>query len=290
MVKWSAVAVLGVLLLAGCADGNATEAEVLPEAFNEVVVTSTTGAIRGIIISEAIVPIPDATVTLIATNTTQVTNQDGAFVFSGLEPGSHFLSISKPGYFTMQTSTEVVPGVEDPPIVKVQLTIDIANQPFTELLQWAAFLQCGFSVPMVGSVNPCALADSDNVHEFPFGANRTPDLVQVEAVWEGTQPLGNYLSMGFYDPDSLASNWKSVDGSSPLIVNATAAEITDALTEDADKTIVRVFPGTGPDGTNPVLVLNQRYDIYVTHFYGFVPRAGWSFAVDGPCTTPEECA
>lgn len=128
------------------------------------------------------------------------------------------------------------------------------------------------------------------MHDFEFGGGRIPDYIQVEAVWEGTQPAGNYLSLGFYDPDTAASNWESVDGTSVLILNATAEEVAEALGDDANETTVRLFPGGGPDGTNPTLVLDQRYDIFVTHFYGFVPRVGWSLAVDGACNGPQDCA
>lgn len=288
----AALAVVGVLI-AGCSDPAAVEQDPVeaPIAFENLEVTETKGLIRGLVISETITPIAGAQVDLRLPDgaVTQTSDAQGAFVFNDLEPGDYFLSASKPGYFPVQASATVVAGVDEPPIVKIQLVIDVENQPYTELLQWSGFLQCGAAIPFVGSLNPCALTGSDNVHEFPFGSNRTPDFAQAEAVWTGTQPLGNYLSFGFYDPDSLASNWKSVNTGSPAVVNATAEEIVDAVGEDADKLIVRLFPGTGPDGTNPTVVVEQRYDVYVTYFYGFVPPPGWIFVVDGPCLDGEQC-
>ena len=262
-----------------------------PAAFQELEVAETKGLIRGIVISETITPIAGAQVDLRLQDgdATQATDEQGAFVFNDLEPGDYFLTVSKAGYFTAQASATVVAGVKEPPIVKVQLLIDVVNQPYTELLQWSGFLQCGAAIPFVGSLNPCAFTGSDNVHEFPFGSNRTPEFAQAEAVWTGTQPLGNYLSFGFYDPDSLASNWKSVNTGSPAVVNATKDEIVEALGDDAEQLIVRLFPGTVPDGTNPTVVVEQRYDVYVTYFYGFTPRPGWVFVMDGPCIDAEQC-
>lgn len=288
-----AVAVaLMAILVPGCSQPSSVEEPVAePLAFEDLETSDSKGLIRGIVISETITPIEGATVELRLTEggKTQASDAQGAFVFRDLEPGDYFLTISKAGYFTVQASATVVAGVAEPPIVKVQLLVDVVNQPFTELQQWSGFLQCGAAIPGFGSVNPCAFTGSDNVHEFPFGANRTPDFAQAEAVWTGTQPLGNYLSFGFYDPDSLASNWKSVNTVSPAIVNATKDEIVEAVGEEADKLIVRLFPGTGPDGTNPTVVVEQRYDVYLTYFYGFVPRAGWAFAVDGLCNGPDVC-
>lgn len=287
-----AVALVG-LLLAGCSDPPAAANEPMAEplAFEDLEVTETKGLIRGIVISETITPIAGAKVDLRLADggQTAMSDEQGAFVFNDLEPGDYFLTVSKAGYHEVQASATVVAGVEEPPIVKVQLVIDVVNQPYTELLQWSGFLQCGAAIPFVGSLNPCAFTGSDNVHAFPFGANRTPDHGQAEAVWTGTQPLGNYLSFGFYDPDSLASNWKSVNTASPAVVNATQEEIVEALGEDAEQLIVRLFPGTGPDGTNPTVVVEQRYDVYVTYFYGFVPPQGWIFVMDGACAGPEEC-
>lgn len=287
-----AVAALLAVLFSGCA---AQSPETVPTeelvAFEDLTVSDSKGLIRGIVISETITPIEGATVELrLGTAMQKVSDAQGAFVFTELEPGDYFLTVSKAGYFPVQSSAVVVAGVAEPPIVKVQLLIDAASQPYTELLQWGAFLQCGAAIPMVGSLNPCALTGSDNVHDFPFGSSRIPDFAQAEAVWTGTQPLGNYLSFGFYDPDSLASNWKSVNTGSPAVVNATTEEIVDALDEEAEQLIVRLFPGTGPDGTNPTVVVEQRYDVYVTYFYGFAPRAGWVFAADGYCATPAQCS
>ena len=282
-------------LLAGCSDGGSGKGSSTDPTFDDLDLqaTSSTGIIRGVVVDDAIRPIAGAKVVLGGGESSgeATSTEAGTFGFENLLPGTYFLQVSKPGFFDAQQSTEVVAGVAEPNIVKVLLQVDAANMPFTELLTWTAFLQCGMAVVVVSS-NPCAVADSDNVHDFTFGGGRIPDYIQVEAVWEGTQPAGNYLSMGFYDPNTVdgISNWKSVDGTSPLIVVANQTEVAGALGEDADHTTVRIFPGAGPDGTNPTLVLNQRYDLFVTHFYGFQPREGWSIVADGPCSVPADCA
>lgn len=288
-------------LLAGCSDGGgdpAAEPAQEPDAFQDIDVTATTGAIRGLVITEAIVPIPGATVRLVQGGQEKVTDDDGAFVFTGLEPGTYFLSVSKVGHFTVQTSAEVVAGVENPPIVKVVLVVDEATQPFTEMLQWSGFFACGVGTNAGGGigVNPCAvdaivcgqsgicLLGSSNTHDFPFGTDRVPDLAQAEAVWEGTQALGNDLYLGWHE--SGTADFTGVGGPSPLVLPATKEQIVDAHGENTTSLLARIFPG---DSSPLTVTLQQRFDVFVTYFYGFVPREGWAFVVDGACTSPEQC-
>lgn len=279
-------ALLLTALVAGCADSPGTDgSEDQPAAFNEVEVTDTTGAIRGIVVSEAVVPIPDVVVKL-TDGSNQTTDAEGAFVFNGLEPGDYFLTATKAGYISQQQSATVVAGEKTPPITKVMLPVDQAARPFTEILPWTAFLQCGAYV-VAGSVNPCFLTGSDNVHSFEFGSSgRIPDYVLLEAIWDGTQPLGNNLWIMTLEENRET---REANGPSPLVVNATKQNIIDAHGNDTESIGVRLFPGVASDGT-PTVVTNQRYEIYVTFFYGFTPRPGYSLAVDGPCDVPEKCS
>ena len=306
-----AAVALVALLTAGCAASPATndgqEPAAEPLAFEDLRVEESKGLIRGIVISETITPIEGATVELRLTEggPRQVTDAQGAFVFNGLEPGDYFLTVSKAGYFEVQASASVVPGVAEPPIVKVQLIVDAASQPFTEILQWTGFFACGAGsnlgnppppAPSGVGVNPCAVdaiaceftgvctLGSSNTHTFEFGGGRLPDFGQAEAVWTGTQPLGNALNLGWHDEGT--SDYKSISGESPLILPTTQEEMVAAHDENITSLLVRIFPGNEQELT---VTLQQRFDVYVTYFYGFLPREGWSFVADGPCTTPEEC-
>ena len=296
-----AVSLMVLAAFAGCADegGNpSTQAAPEPPAFNEVEVTDTTGAIRGVVVTEAIVPIEGVLVQLTG-GENRTTDVDGAFVFNGLEPGTYFLTASKVGYFSVQASTEVVAGDKQPPVTKISLAIDQATQPYAELLQWTSFFGCGFGtnvVPGGASVNPCAaealvcdvagvcVMGTDNVHEFPFGEARIPDFAQGEMVWEGTQPLGNDMNLGWHD--SGTADFKSNSGASPLIVPTNKTEILEYKEEDITALTMRVFPGQTQELT---ITLQQRFDVYVSYFYGFEPREGWAFAIDGACEPYTSC-
>lgn len=296
-------ALLLTVLLAGCTSETQTdEPSEAPAAFDDVVVTDSTGAIRGVVVSESIVPIEGALVVL-AGGQNRTTDADGAFVFNGLEAGDYFLTVSKLGYFTVQSSASVVAGQAEPPITKVTLLVDEASRPFAELLQWSGFFGCGFGTnggnnPVTGGagVNPCAadalacdfagvcLLNTANTHTFEFGGGTIPTFAQAEMVWTGSQPLGNALSLGWHD--SGTADFKGIDGESPLVLPTNRTEILEAHEEDITSLLVRVFPGSSQELT---VTLQQRFDVYVTYFYGFEPREGWAFVNDGACLIPEDC-
>jgi hypothetical protein len=291
------VAAFLVALLAGCSSPPADDEEpvfVEPEAFEDLTVTESKGVIRGIVISETIVPIPDAQVELRLDGAkAQLTDAQGAFVFTDLEPGDYFMTVSKAGYFPVQASTTVVAGVAEPPIVKVQLVIDALTQPFTELFHWAGFLECGVmyssnTIPVAYlGFNACGLHDDRFIETFPFGADRMPDFAQAEAVWKGTQPLSNRLSLGYYLGGT--TDWKGTSGESPIVLNATMEEIYDAFEENQTELRMRMFPGMADEPVSVVVVTNQAFDVYLTLFYGFTPRADWRFHLEGNCATPSQC-
>jgi len=233
------------------------------------------------------VPIEGVLVTL-AGGANKTTDAEGAFVFSNLEPGDYFLTASKPGYFPVQASTSVVAGERDPPITKVTLLVDQASQPFAEVLQWSAFLQCGMNAVAI-SLNPCAFTGSDNVHDFEFNG-QVPQYAQAEVVWTGTQPLGNWLSFSIHDPDTSTGSCYRVNSQSPAVLKANQTQITDCYGEDAELLTYKIFPGSQP-GTPPVptVLTNQRYDVYVQYFYGFTPREDYFFHQEGPCEPITVC-
>ena len=290
----AAASLILLVVASGCAgtDGKGQDASKVPDSIQNVQVTDDTGAIRGVVVDQKVTPLKDARVSLRGREESKLTGDDGAFVFTGLPSGDYFLTAEKVGYQAIQSSATVVAGLKEPPVTRMIMTVDNATSPFVELQNWRAFLQCGAGAPVDNpvsgphtTVNPCFETGSDNVHDFNFGAGAMPDYAQGEAVWTGTQPLGNRLQFGYYDPASLATNWKTVDGPSPLILPATPEEITAAVGNGTDHLTIRVFAGTD----QPTVVVNQGYDVYMQYFYNFVPRAGYTFANDGPCDPITVC-
>src|SRR5688572_10978579 len=110
-----AAVLVTVIVLAGCSDdapgtqGGGQDQEQALEDLG-LKATDTTGIIRGVVVNEAIVPLGGVNITAVSTGaevTTQ-TNDEGLFGLEGLAPGTYFVSASKTGYTTVQTSAEVV--------------------------------------------------------------------------------------------------------------------------------------------------------------------------------------
>lgn len=271
-------------VLAGCAEDPAPPAASDDEEkFEEVEVSDDTGAIRGLVLTPTIVPIEGATVTATPGGLTTTTNVDGAFTFGDLEPGTYFLEATKLGFNKTQASVQVVAGDERPDIVKLVLPENPSALPFAELRQWDGYLQCGAGLGPVGSTNPCALADSDNVRVFEAGGGPV-DLVQIEMVWEGTNVFGDSLQVGFLRPGTL-SDFAGADSASPAIFQVGREQMIAELGDDYTEYTARVFPGTN-DGEGVSVVAEQRFTVFATNFYGFVPDEGWTFIEDGPHPVP----
>ena len=290
------VLVLASLLLAGCSDGGPKAgATDVPASVQDVEVTSTTGAIRGVVIDETITPIVAATITLAGLERTASTADDGGFVFNGLEPGDYFLSASKAGYATVQSTATVRAGVE-PPLVKIQLSRLAGTEAYANTQQWSGFTQCAVSVSVVFA-QACGVVDDRFIQYFAIDS--IPTFMQAEMHWQSTQAVTPKLQLNFYQ--SGTTDWKAVAGVSPLLLTAYGDEFVEAKTENATDNPMRVSPPylqcsggvTNPASCDPQTVaivnVNQAYEVFLTQFYGFTPRDGWLLAVDGPCSSVQDC-
>jgi hypothetical protein len=286
-MRGALVAALVVVMLAGCAAESAQQVEEIPAAFEDIQVSSTKGAIRGLVLSETITPIEGAQVKLAGSDQVKTSDAQGAFVFVDLEAGDYFLSVSKPGYLAVQSTTTVVAGASNPPIVKVQLIVDqAAALLYAALHKWEGYMQCGFTVtPVVVGVgfNACGSLDGRFINNFEMGT--LPTFTQAEMVWQSTQTLSPELNLGFYQGG--VTNWNSVQGPSPLITSTTGDEIVDRRGNESDVLPMRVFPPyTVPFG----LTIEQSFTVFLTMTFGFTPRADWLFIVDGACEPYTACA
>ncbi|MGB1586615.1 MAG: carboxypeptidase-like regulatory domain-containing protein [Thermoplasmatota archaeon] len=275
---------LFVVFLAGCADDPApAPAGEDDDKFDELDVSDSTGAIRGIVVDSAIVPVAGADIELVGTQETAVTNEEGAFSFDALEPGTYFVSVTKLGYKDAQQSVDVIAGDERPPVAKIRIIEAPEELPQATTQNWDGYLACGAGTP-VGSLNPCADAGSENVHNFTVDG--VPDYVQIEMVWRGTNVLGDTLSIGMLNPDGLLTNFAGADCTSPCVFRVSGELMEEFLGPDFQEYTIRVFPGSGADGMGASLVVEQGFSVYATEFHRFEPDADWLFVEDGAYPVP----
>lgn len=299
------------LLLAGCTGGDGAEGPT-DEDFDGLGLqaTDTTGVLRGVVVDAAVRPMANVAIALAGpTQATATTTADGLFGFDGLQPGTYFLTATKPGYQATQQSAEVVAGVVDPPIVKMLLEVDPANTPYVSTLVFDGFIECSGSFVAFG-LAACSTAGlpNDRFIEY-YTLDRPPQWVQSEMSWESTQAVSPELDLVYSADggDVLLTNYAEDWGPSPLLVVANETLAAQWKLGNGTDLNLRVFnqPIQGTETGDPVngddcmdrpvlggcttgvgFTLQQQFSIVTNVFYGFTPDEGWLFAVDGPHPVP----
>lgn len=228
---------LACLVLAGCSAPEAGTAPIEADFEElELEASDTTGILRGVVIDEAIRPILGVLITArggaSGANLTMQTAEDGLFGFDGLEPGTYFVTASKLGFGTVQSSAEVQAGVADPAPVKIQMVADPSTAPHVVPYHMDGFMAC--------SVRPMFIAYQcpglqDNILNANYEMPTPPTWIQSEMTWESTQATGDELSLaincypGDQDPAKRCESGQTTitrsEGKSPLIatINETYA-------------------------------------------------------------------
>ncbi len=289
-------------LLSGCAE---PPAEPEPEDFTlneELEATDSTGVIRGVVVDASIVPVVGATVTLEGAGRETTVDENGAFGFGDVAPGSHFLTVSKPGFHAQQAGVEVAAGVDAPPVLRIQLLRDAATAPYHAAFQFTGFMKCGLSYIALCGAAPEATGD---MFLATFELDSTPDWVNVEAVWEGTQPTGDQFNLNVgATPAGPDTTFATAQGPSPLLVQANATTLAEAQVGTGADLVGRMFvwemEGTGIDDhtgqcvpvvlttycQGPGAAVEQEFTLFVHAFHHYAPPEDWRFTDDPQAPQP----
>jgi hypothetical protein len=302
------LALLSTAALAGCAGGGKGGDPVENADFSDLDLsaTSSTGVIRGVVVDDAIRPIAGVHLSVPADGgpRTTTTSEDGLFGFEGLAPGTYFISAAKPGFRPAQSSTDVVAGVAEPPIVRIQLAADASfKAPYTEQFVFDGFIECSAGAGVVVAYAYGSIC-SANGQLFPndhFAESVTlsgyPQFVQSEMTWESTQALSRSLSHSFYYDDPGETDGEkdlSVYGTSPIINamnDSVAKEYVEGLDYEAGQNLTlnqRIFTvsDNGEFGPGFAATIEQKFTVYSTVFYGYLPPEGWTFMDSGQIPPP----
>ncbi len=315
------VSVLLVSLLAGCSSSGDSPSTSLDFSDKGLQATSTTGVIRGVVVDLAIAPIAKANVTLIGKARSTLADDTGRFGFDNLEPGTYFLKASKRGFSGTQQSVEVVAGVSEPPILKVQMERDPTSAPYVVPTHFRGFISCSFKAANfvfdASSCDPTGLAgySGRDASSPVFEATRAPTYYQSEMTWESNQPIGDQLvtiQWACKKTDSCQSDDTyrlcNVRGPAPLTcrVNATTGGggggvgIKEAqLGTNNTAFMVSMFSNCSPcyrdtGAPDPLgigilgvgVVTEQTFDVYNHLFYNYSPPADWTFLATGKVPPP----
>lgn len=288
------------LLVAGCA---ATPAEQTTDEGEDipVEVSATTGAIRGVVVDEAIRPILGVQVGLVNDGRQVNTTEAGTFSFSNLQPGTYLLEAKKFGYSSARQSVEVVAGDANPPSTKIQLIQDPSQVAFVSAQTFTGYIMCTTSfvatcgAPNVVSnvllcpvFNVCLGNVTDDRFGFDLFYEANASFIQSELVWRSTQPLSTQLSLQMETIVGCEADYyeRTVAGDSPIINFANQTEIAAAEIGGACSIFHSIFSGDS-FGTPVGVTVQQQFEVFSHSFYGFLPPEGWTFGLHGTPSPPQ---
>lgn len=281
-----------------------------------------TGAIRCVVVDAAVRPIAGAKVstTVAGRGTVEtMTGANGGCALTGLPAGTYFLTASKQGYFSAQTSVDVRAGVS-PPVTKVQLMTDLATTPYYATSTFSGYIECSVTTPVYARA-VCAAPNqaAPNTTNDRFVAfhplDRRPTWIQHEMVWDSTQQAGSafqlvssYATSEEHQAGQIQGDLNSTVGTSPLILIPSAGDIARTrVGENGTGLVPRVFAGGADQTVNAVCdptnskflgfgtqnclfgtgaTLEQSFTIYTHVFYGYAPPQDWTFGNDGDPPMP----
>lgn len=286
---------LAILALPGCADDAAVDGRDESERAVDKLglhATETTGVLRGFVVDEAIRPLVGAQVRLNDGERTAASNSDGAFGFDGLAPGGYFVTVSLPGYETVQQTVHVQAGIDDPPPVKVVLASVAAQAPYLESFSIEMFKT--FASPFIGlgsAFDNLVQPGMSGFFESRLAGNAT--VIQAELVWQPTSSTAQLarlvcVSRAEREEQIVSVGVGIVEGPSPLAVRIPARDDNGT----AESFFIRVDPiewdWEALQVPNPAgaAIVNQKFQAFAFVFHNVVPRADWTFAADGPYPLP----
>ena len=267
-----ALLVLLALLASGCSGGAGAPAGGAQERARVAL-----GNLEGVVVSTAVVPLPEANVTLQPGGATTMTGSDGSFAFEGLEPGTYTLTVALAGYVAVTLAAQTGGG-----LVKVVLEPDTTGQRYVVVQAFEGFIQWSGNLAGTRTSN----GDPPN---YTF-EGRLPDFIHVEMTWESTQALGDEmdLTLGANAGGATVPVVARSEGTSPLVATINATAIAQAGFGPNVFLDLFIFVGQSDvaDGRGVGAALNQRYQLSTLFFYGFEPPEGYQFSRDGQPRVP----
>ncbi|HUR62302.1 MAG TPA: carboxypeptidase-like regulatory domain-containing protein [Candidatus Thermoplasmatota archaeon] len=299
------LALLAIILLAGCAAaptapstsqtsaspasaGHGATGQGAPASSTSTAAAKTLGAIRGVVVDEALHPVANATVRITTVDRSTTSGPAGTFRFEGLPPGSYFLEVRHPSHRTVQTSAKVVAGETDPAAVNVVMPVNPDAKPRVDVYKMRLIVSSSYCLPATGCD---AVVSGKSLTEEAwdyFWANVEPNatVLQTEVQWTPATPLASTAAYTCRVSGKDASeSYPAAVGASPLLVRmqgslvgkdgatGTARQVNCPLTAD---------PAAVPAGA----LVNQEASAVLHAFYNIEPPADWRFSRDGDFPVP----
>ncbi len=253
--------VVVMLLLAGCAEAPPETED--PFSTPPAETTETLGAISGVVVDATILPIAGANVSIGAESRT--TDEAGAFVFEGLEPGVYFITVKAEQFEPSQTSVQVDAGQVAK--ARIQLLADTSPIPVAvtdKFDAWMEFSDFYVVYILTDIIGPNELCEC----KFETAKQDNLETVIVEAHWESsmTRVDGHNL---YWDVFSDTSSWQGGWATSPTHFRFDESSF---IAEDPSM-FVLVSSDIQPD-------VGQAIEIFMTQFSNADAPEDWSLIGD----------
>lgn len=211
----------------------------------------TTGSISGFVVNEAVVPLAGVNVTVAANQT--VTNQTGAFSFTGLAPGSYIVRAEAPLFLPRETTVQVVAG--NVTVARLVLPVDVAALAFNQTYTFKGFVNAhgGSSAPSLG--------DCQCNFTVPLEANWRS--IVTEARWTDTVNAAAGPTQYSWTLTAPGQDGRG-EGPSPLLgrIDVNASGPAGSATLQVEPSSTHVY-------------FNQQFEVSATVFYAIPAPQGW---------------
>lgn len=261
--------VVAMTVMAGCGKPQASAPlDKVEEALQE-----TSGKVlHGRVLTDEIVPLPEATVELLDDATNVTTDPEGGYLVAGLESRDYLVKVTSPGYYPEVQRAAMMLGRDFE--LDFYLSKMPTGDPQRSTQVFDAFISCQVIVvtDFPGTQRQdCGAADPNNQRSttFVFGKHSTGFI--VELFWDPTTACASTLDFGLFlvldngvhalDERTIAPGEKiHVPPAYFALKETTGGEVRMNLNAD------RCDIGTGP-GLGAGAVTQQSVDVFFTAFY-----------------------
>lgn len=181
--RHAAMAMFLVVLLAGCAGGNAGTPASVAEPSSVVTadgeLSADAGQIVGVITDEALLPLAGAQVAILTSDLVATTDDAGAFAFQNLAAGSYQIAAAALGYSSAAQAVEVI-ATETTTVNFLLTQVAVPDVGWVEILgPHKGFANCLFGTPVLAGPCPGASAVDNEKSSFRYDdhPNETVSIV-----------------------------------------------------------------------------------------------------------------
>lgn len=275
-VVWVA-ALVAVVVGAGCSEPAAVVGpEVVVKSVPEEIRSNATSAqplnappkqpghISGVVVDQAIRPIPGARVHLPGMDLEHEAARDGSFSFTELYPGAYFLTATADGHET----AEAVVQVEPDQIVRVKFILQALPPPTPHHVtqKFTGYTDLSGAVPFFTGSPLCGTC------RFTAQTDPAARAFVIEAVMDPYQfaggPAGGNSFQYYVATEECCDYYLDGEGPNPLRLLASPATF-------GNETSVQLY--VTPDAF-PLPEVSKSFEVFVTAWYNADPPADWAIA------------